>query len=171
MNNLSIRITAREGDQVRTIDIDTFPSAPPLIELVSGSTAEPSAPPRFTVTDGMVHDAHTGLTWSQDDLTSEGVPHKKAAEACKALRLGGYEDWRLPTRVELLTLVDDTRHDPAIDTEAFPSCKSSGYWTSTAWAASSSDCAWIVYFGYGYSGGDNRDSGYRVRAVRGPAGQ
>lgn len=116
--------------------------------------------------EGIVVDETTGLMWSQDDVRPKKCTHEAAAAACKDLRLGGFDDWRLPTRVELLTLVDDTRHDPAIDTERFPSCKSAWYWTSTP-LASSSGFAWLVDFGSGDAGGDHRDSSYGLaRAVR-----
>jgi len=58
----------------------------------------------------------------------------------------GFDDWRLPELRELHGLVDYTRHDPAIDTDHFPCCKSAGYWTSTAYAPSHGDVAWVVYF-------------------------
>jgi hypothetical protein len=64
------------------------------------------------------------LTWDvreTDELTfAEAEAHiaKLNAES-----YGGFTDWRLPTRVELLTLVDDTKWNPAIDTEKFPDCR------------------------------------------------
>ena len=93
------------------------------------------------------------------------------AEAKKAVADLG-EGWRLPSIQELLSIVDYTRCDPAIDTERFPETKSGAYWTSTpcAWAPRA---AWVVYFDLGYSLYSNR--GYNVafvRAVRSlPAGQ
>jgi hypothetical protein len=72
----------------------------------------------------------------------------------------------MPTRAELLSLVDDTKHSPAIDSEFFPACKSDWYWTSTPWAASPVDCAWYVYFNDGGAGCDSHDFSGFVRAVR-----
>ncbi|WP_057505395.1 DUF1566 domain-containing protein [Stenotrophomonas nitritireducens] len=138
---------------------------------MSGSTA-----PRFqkiVPTPPPVHetvlDTSTGLEWQAAPF-AESMKHAAAVKACAELRLGGHDDWRLPTRAELLTLVDDTRCSPAIDTDAFPNTPSTWFWTSTVYAADDS-YAWFVSFGYGYSYFDYRDGYLRVRAVRGPARQ
>jgi hypothetical protein len=94
-----------------------------------------------------------------------------ANAACEALRLGAHDDWRLPTRAELISLVDDGNHEPAIDQTAFSSCKSRAYWTATPYAASPSAYAWAVLFGDGDAYGCLRYDECRVRAVRGSSRQ
>jgi hypothetical protein len=108
------------------------------------------------------------LEWSNTLCNGERVNYKKAEKACAALG----EGWRLPTRAELLSLVDDTRCDPAIDTARFPDTKSGAYWTGTP-LASDSSYAWVVVFSLGYADSYHRDGSYAfVRAVRSvPAGQ
>jgi hypothetical protein len=122
--------------------------------------------PRFTVADGVVSDSHTGLTWSAEDVGGKRFTWEQAKAAVAALTLGGFTDWRLPTCDELLTLVDRSRYSPAIDTGAFPSCRSDWYWTSTPAAYSPGGCAWVV----GFYGGDadwvSHDGSLLVRAVR-----
>jgi len=113
-----------------------------------------------------VLDRETSLIWTRDDLPCGSVNWKAAKKACTDLTLAGAADWRLPTRKELLTLVDDTRHSPAIDTTFFPACKSDWYWTSTPAAYSPGDYAWFVDFLNGNSDWDSQRSGYHVRAVR-----
>jgi hypothetical protein len=81
------------------------------------------------------------LEWSATLCNGERAKFAAAEKACAALG----EGWRLPTRAELLSLVDDTRSDPAIDTERFPDTKSAAYWTGTPFASDSS-YAWIVQF-------------------------
>jgi hypothetical protein len=120
--------------------------------------------------DGTITDTTTGLMWSKDDVGSGELKHADAEKACKNLSLAGHKDWRLPTHAELLTLVDDTRYNPAIDTTAFPSCKSGWYWSGTPYAGNSS-CAWIVDFSYGLAYYGDRNGTAFVRAVRAPAGQ
>ena len=101
------------------------------------------------------------LEWSETLLDGESVNYADAEKAVAALG----EGWRLPTRQELESLVDTSRHDPAIDIDRFPDTKSCRYWTSTpcAW----NDAAvWCVDFYYGFVGGFHRYLDGCVRAVR-----
>ena len=116
-----------------------------------------------------VVDTTTGLEWQAIPF-ADSMKHADAVQACAELRLGGHDDWRLPTRTELLTLVDDTRCSPAIDTDAFPNTPNTWFWTSTAYAGDK-DYAWVVGFDAGRSSFSDRGSSGRVRAVRGPARQ
>jgi hypothetical protein len=113
-----------------------------------------------------VYDAVTGLMWSRDNVTSEAVNHAAAEKACAELELAGASDWRLPTVDELFALADRTRYEPAIDTAFFPACEADWYWTSTPWAGSPSDFAWIVLFEDGGADDGHRDGYAFVRAVR-----
>ncbi|EIL99112.1 DUF1566 domain-containing protein [Rhodanobacter thiooxydans] len=113
---------------------------------------------------GTIIDQSTGLMWSKA-TTAKGKTWAEAKAAAEAVRLGGYTDWRLPTRAELLTLVDDTRSNPAIDTTQFD-CESDWYWTSTPLASSPSVCAWGVDFSSGGADYDRQPDDGRVRAVR-----
>ena len=76
--------------------------------------------------DGTVSDTVTGLQWQQAtmDLDHNGIADdmtwEDALAACENLTLGGYSDWRLPNIFELLSLVDYSRSNPAIDTTVFP---------------------------------------------------
>ncbi len=101
------------------------------------------------------------LEWSETLLGGERVNYKAAEAAVAALGDG----WRLPTRTELLTLVDDTKFEPAIDTERFPDTKSTWYWTGTpcAWNTSA---RWVVYFDAGDVNGNHQHLYACVRAVR-----
>ncbi|OBU50134.1 DUF1566 domain-containing protein [Stenotrophomonas maltophilia] len=95
-----------------------------------------------------VIDHSTGLMWAVKSIgDSDGDPMSQAdcEKACSGLRLLGHDDWRPPTRSELAALVDDTRHEPAIDSSLFPGVLSRWHWTSTpcAWSSAS---AWGVDF-------------------------
>lgn len=105
------------------------------------------------------------LMWHR--ATSPDRLNFKDAEAyCKAMTTSGHTDWRLPTIQELLSLVDYTRHDPAIDVAQFPDTKSNWYWSSSPYASSPAACAWFVDFSYGGADRYYRDHTAFVRAVR-----
>jgi uncharacterized protein DUF1566 len=77
-----------------------------------------------------VRDTDTGLTWqgcaagkSGDncDVGSESMMNWQAALLyCEDLDWGSYDDWHLPDRNELQSIVDYDSHSPSIDTTAFP---------------------------------------------------
>jgi hypothetical protein len=98
------------------------------------------------------------LEW-QSDISPKKMTWQEAKDY--AASLGG--GWRLPTREELLTLVDDTKYNPACS--VFPDCPSDWFWTSTPWAGSSS-FAWFVYFTNGTANYFDVGSYNRVRCVR-----
>lgn|GEM_PF-3116247 len=107
--------------------------------------------------DGTVSDNVTGLIWQQ--VGSGPYTWSQAMVHCSPLALGGQKGWRLPTRIELLSLVDYSvvgSITPMINTTFFPTTLSSVYyWTSTPSAVPQSSQAWIVNFAQG--GGGNID--------------
>jgi hypothetical protein len=85
---------------------------------------------------------------------------------CDGLSLGGYDDWRLPDRNELQSIVDHARVSPSIDPTAFPGTPSYWFWSSSSYSGSSSS-AWFVNFdnGYVHDVWDKTNSFY-VRCIR-----
>lgn len=101
--------------------------------------------------DGTVTDKVTGLMWQQA-VPETSYTWPQAVSYCDALTLAGHSDWRLPRRIELVSLVDFGRGNPAIETTYFSSTPSAYFWTSSMTAGSSST-AWVVGFGDGYASG------------------
>jgi hypothetical protein len=119
---------------------------------------------------------HLGLMFTAGNVSNSRLDYADTETACKALTVAGFSDWRIPTRDELLAIVDQDRYDPAINTDFFRDTKSNWYWTSKpcAWnnQAGPSGSVWIVYFDDGFVGDDVRDDTAFARAVRAvPAGQ
>lgn len=101
------------------------------------------------------------LEWSKTLCDGERVDYASAEKAVAELG----EGWRLPTRQELESLLDLSRHEPAIDTEKYPDTKSTYYWTSSkcAW----NDAArWVVHFSLGHVNDGHLGNVACVRAVR-----
>lgn len=124
-----------------------------------------------------VTDTRTGLMWKR---CSEGQTWNGSicagsdstfawADALNhvlTLTDAGYDDWRLPNRNELESLVEDCTYYPAINTDIFPNTPSSGFWSASP-NANSSYFAWGVDFLFGESSLTSRGGYNRVRAVRG----
>lgn len=78
----------------------------------------PPDAPSFTIQDGMIKEAVTGLVWRQGGVGSFATV-AAAAEFCESLDLGGHQDWRLPSLIEYTTLIDNTKQFPSIDEATF----------------------------------------------------
>ena len=117
--------------------------------------------------DGTVSDLNTGLMWQQGDAHNDwGFGWEEAVVYCNALVLAGHSDWRLPSRRELLSIVDYGSYNPAIDIQYFPGCLfDNKYWSSTV-TANGPDSAWEVYFSYGAAYPDGKVYALYARCVR-----
>ena len=115
------------------------------------------------VLDDIVTDEITGLMWQRtvDDSTHTWA---EARMYCLDLVHAGYDDWRLPWRIELVSLVDYTKTNPAID-DVFPNTAPNEYWTASKSADNSAN-AWVVHFGEGHTITKNQGTAFRARCVR-----
>lgn len=128
----------------------------------------PGHPHDYDVRPLTVVDRVTGLEWERNvPGPPPGYAQPDALAYCSALCLDGKTDWRLPTRIELLSIVDEASYNPAIDPVAFPSTPPGRFWTSSPLAGPVPGSGWYVDFGGGvaaYGGGVS--SADRVRCVR-----
>ena len=123
----------------------------------------------FDNKDGTVTDNSTGLVWQQDGSALK--TWQEALLYCEKLTLGGHNDWRLPDRNELQTIVKYIMNSPSIDKVFFPNTEPSPYWTSTTHVGYP-DKAWSIDF-YNrkivvvYNQALTKMKNAHVRAVRG----
>jgi hypothetical protein len=87
------------------------------------------------------------------------------AEAVNAGGLCGGRDWRLPTRKELLSIVDNGRPEPAVEARYFPNTPAADFWSATPYA-DHSNSAWLVSFDLGEVYTFEKSKGTHVRLVR-----
>lgn len=125
--------------------------------------------------DGTVTDIKTHLMWKQCAQGQDGpgcsgqaliFPWDVAMIVHHNVNLyggfAGYEDWRLPTKQELETLVFPGRC-PAICLDAFPNAPGTDFWSSSQYGG---NAAWVVNFNDGRANGSLRTLSYAVRLVR-----
>jgi formylglycine-generating enzyme required for sulfatase activity len=126
---------------------------------------DPGARKFDTGVEGLALDRSTGLTW-QRQVAPEQLDWGGAQGYCDCLELAGFNDWRLPTRIELISLIDYRRQEPSIDVEAFPETPSTWFWSSSP-VAEDPLVAWYLSFMDGNTHEADRHMTYGVRCVRG----
>jgi hypothetical protein len=113
----------------------------------------------------VVTDSITKLSWQQ---SAENGPYtrEEAEKYCSTLELKG-GGFRLPSRIELLSLVDLTQTSPALDPKAFPDSPTGRYWSSSRYALDA-ELGWVVDFDFNTSLLQIQPAGdeYLVRCVR-----
>ena len=128
----------------------------------------------------VVSDSVTGLVWqgcvaglSGDscDLGAAATMNWKDALAyCNSLDWGGFKDWRLPNRDELISIVDFGVKNPSIDTTNFPKVITDKFWTLSTYQLDVGLRAWYVEFANGEARGELKDNMYYARCARGGPG-
>ena len=125
--------------------------------------------------DGSIHDKDNTYRWG--GRTARGAGYgtyyndwNSLVDGSNNQRLCGFSNWRLPTRVELQSIVlHDGKILTRIDTTFFPNMEHSDFW-SDFWSASpvakSSTASWYVNFNDGFVGGDYRSKKFFVLLVR-----
>ncbi len=133
-------------------DFTPLGSGGEVIELAGGAPASQHA---------CVQDNVTGLAWEVKTAANAGNTYtwEQANTYAENLNNGGglcgYSDWRMPTRRELLSIIDHGRSLPAVDRRFFtntPTSGSSRHWTADAdLSAPLGTRHWTVDFAFGDS--------------------
>jgi len=120
--------------------------------------------------DGTVTDTQTGLMWQEKEVYD--ISLEQAEQAAVNLSLAGYNDWRIPTVTELLSVVNDNLNKPPF--ESILGTSKSEYFWSAEHVSGDSRKTWVLNAGGGIgdknpeeshaSGGDKI---YSLKCVRG----
>lgn len=118
-------------------------------------------------TAGTVTDNNTELMWQQGG-TGVWYTQSSAQAYCTSLLLGGFDDWRLPTRFELLSILDYNIPAPGpLFPSGFANLGQTYMWTSTAGANNPGLYAWDGFVCWGNVASADRGTPMQVRCVRG----
>ncbi len=128
----------------------------------SGSLPLPNSP-KLVVEAGQVHDQVTGLVWTRD--YGELMNFDAARSFCVERGVEEGLSWRLPTRVELVSILEHTR-TPSVDEASFPNTPRDYFWSRSP-APADGALRYSVYFGLGETAhGDEATAGAYARCVR-----
>ena len=138
---------------------------------VSGSEMRSAESSDFAASSNgtVVTDKRTGLMWQKEYATDK--TWLEALKYCTSdSNDGGYSDWRLPNKNELLSLMNYEKNPPY---SYIPDMPGSNFWSSTGYQTTSNFIVFYVGFatgsvGYGY--GIGPDDKLNVRCVRGGEG-
>ncbi|MBS1113744.1 MAG: hypothetical protein H6Q92_1507, partial [Nitrospirae bacterium] len=122
----------------------TVPCPPPGDPLAQDGSYAINLPSYTINGDGTVFDTNTNLMWQREDDSISRTLFE-ADNYCQSMNLGGYTDWRLPSKRELTGILHYGQTYPSVDRSAFPNTKSSTYWTSTMMPCHDGD-PWSVDF-------------------------
>jgi hypothetical protein len=126
-----------------TKEYDTTTEASDLWSKVGGipdsSASDGIKPMSYTDNgDGTITDNVTKLIW-QKMATSYYPTHADAIDYCKNLQLAGFSDWQLPDVRSLVTILDLSRENPAINGSYFLNTKSENTVAMAGWAVNFAD--------------------------------
>ena len=144
------------------------------LSLLALAASASQAQGRFTTSaDGQeVTDTASKLTWRRcaeglawDGKTCKGKLAKFSYATAKAAAAGAGKGWRIPSREELVGLVDMAKKKPRIDPMAFPGTPSAPFWATKAGSDDNLN-AWLVSFANGKVRANLGEAKFPLRLVR-----
>lgn len=150
-----------------------------VIAVRGGSS--PAADRLIDNEDGTITDIDTGLMWLKGDIPVPSDPttwgEGKALDwegallACESIDFAGHDDWRLPNKKEIFSIIDASKNAPAMDDDKFLT-PAAEYWSSTSYYTDDDDDAndgnaWYVETVDGKIAYKDKKEQCYVRAVRG----
>ncbi len=117
------------------------------------------------------YDSNSSTNGGNAGVDGDGTDTEDFLKTLNDSRFGDFNDWRLPTLIELQSIVDYSHEYPAVDIKYFPDIDPYTlwpYWSSTSSFSSEPSSAMWIEFLFGFVGSpDIKSKGKHVRAVRG----
>lgn len=121
----------------------------------------------YTNENNTIIDNVTNLQW-QDDELADVMLWSTAEEYCSELTLDGFDDWRLPSRNELMNIIDYSKTEAPFSSVSEHTLENGRYWTASKVADNPTGEAWSVDFSLNSQHEESLRSAQRyVRCVRG----
>ncbi len=132
-------------------------------------------------TSGLRSQGHTYTWYNSNSAINGGIAGTSSGGTCftsgrcdiekfvqdvNAAGLCGANDWRMPSRKELTSILDLGRVNPTIDPDYFPNTPGSIFWSGSPYA-NYPGVAWNVNFRNGFAYNSDRSVSAVVRLVRG----
>lgn len=143
------------------------------LALAAGDTA--AADSHYLIGGDTVYDQKLELTWQRCSVGQRWVAEAGCVGSIKVVPFDeaqreGNETWRVPTREELTSLIDENKgakgQRPTIDEAVFPGMGPDRLWYWTSTTDDASRACYVDFFnGFSYYGG-SRSAAYAVRLVR-----
>ena len=132
----------------------------PMPDQLGASAVKPS----YTNDVNTVLDNVTHLMWERS--VNASLHTVASANAYCAMAHAGFSDWRLPSKIELESLVDDGIAAPHINQTSFPGTPLSNFWTSSPYVGPIGPRNWAIDFAYGTTLLLDPTTTARIRCVR-----
>ncbi len=119
----------------------------------------------------IITDPQMGLMWQDDRITDTLlISWDEAMRYCETLVFGGYDDWRLPSKQEMLSTIDPDRCDHEVQGAMpinihFLHKHPDVYWVSDT-VKTMDELAWRVHFDNGEAHWGPKRFEFHVRCVR-----
>lgn len=160
-----------DGDRPDVVGVDASGTSPvswahfkmPNYLQVGGPTENIQS---YSPTDGGFLDNVSKLVWQEPIVDKGEKTWDEAQKICAGITQGG--KWRLPSRIELVTLLDLTK-SPTIDTASFLSTEGTAYWTTSEVRPIVKGAVikhWTVEFGTGGLGMKDENLKAAVRCIK-----
>lgn len=149
-----------------------------LAQTCKKGMAETTPVTKFTLrADGTATHLPSGLMWMRCSLgqswngkTCGGdaalFSWGSALQAADRHSFAGHSDWRLPSKNELASILEESCVSPAINEKVFPAAPATYFWSASPYAGVANG-AWSVDFGFGSVNASVKSGSLNVRLVRG----